>query len=311
MRRCVIAFSTAALMLSGGMLLAGCGVDANVAASTVAGKSPAPQGTMTSPAPSTTPPTAQTTTPPQETVPETTDEPAPEPPAPSPEQMMNEAVEETVGGQVDGPMEEPVEEPVDLIGYVQPGGQILNLDNGYACSAGWLAGVGDRRFIITAGHCGAAGHLFAVPDGQGNYPVIGSMVDSYVNGSDAGIFGADIGLIELYPTTVANAGLPTHGAVSGWQDIAWLEATRPEICRVGYRTGLSCGPYHAPGNEGQFYYQGSTSAGDSGGPVFARYGGQLWAVGVTSAHDFHLPAAVGMSIGDWMPGWGLTLYTNG
>ena len=80
---------------------------------------------------------------------------------------------------------------------------------------------------------------------------------------------------------------------------------------MGYRTGLSCGPYSGPGHEGQFYYQGSTSAGDSGGPVFALYGGQLWAVGVTSAHDFSLPAAVAMSIGNWMPGWGLTLYTNG
>lgn len=299
MRRSAIAVSTAALMITGGVLMAGCGIDADVAASTVAGKSPAPQGATTSP-------TVPMATPTPEEVPETTLDPTPELPAPSPEPAQ-EPVEESV----EEPVTEPVEEPVELAGYVQPGNQILNLDNGYACSAGWFAGVGDRRFVITAGHCGAAGHLFAAADGEGNYPVIGSMVESYVNGSDAGIFGADIGLIELYPTTIANAGLPTHGAVAGWQDIAWLEATRPEICRVGYRTGLSCGPYSGPGHEGQFYYQGSTSAGDSGGPVFALYGGQLWAVGVTSAHDFSLPAAVAMSIGDWMPGWGLTLYTNG
>ncbi|BAC19420.1 hypothetical protein [Corynebacterium efficiens YS-314] len=243
-------------------------------------------------------------------VPEITREATPEPPAPSPEPAP-EPVGESVEASVEEPATEPVGEPVEIVGYVQPGSRILNLDNGYACSAGWLAGVGDRRFVITAGHCGAPGHLFATSDGQGNYPVIGSMVESYVNGSDAGIFGADIGLIELYPTTIANAGLPSHGAVAGWQDLAWLEATRPEICQVGYRTGLSCGPYSGPGHEGLFYHQGSTRTGDSGGPVFALHGGQLWAVGVTSAHDFSLPAAVAMSIGGWMPGWGLTLYTNG
>lgn len=305
MRRNSIAACTAALLITGGML-AGCGIDADVAASTVAGKSPAPQeDTATSAAPTTTQVTTpvttrltpQSATPTPATTRETSPDPTPEflePPTPTPD-----------------PTPEPTPDPVEAAGYVQPGSQILNLDNGYICSAGWLAGAGDRRFVITAGHCGVAGQIFAAPDGDGNYLVIGSMVNSYVNGSDAGIFGADIGLIELYPTTIANAGLPTHGAVAGWQDLAWLEATRPEICRLGYRTGLSCGPYFGPGNEGQFYYQGFTSAGDSGGPVFALHGGQLWAVGVTSAHDFHLPAAVGMSIGGWVPGWGLTLYTNG
>ena len=299
MKRSAITVSTAAVMITGAMLLAGCGIDADVAASTVAGKSPAPQG-------STTVQAVPMSSPAPETFRETTSDPTPEPPTPSPEpapEPVDEAVEEAVN--------EPVGEPVEIAGYVQPGSQILNLNNGYACSAGWLVGVGDRRFVVTAGHCGAPGHLFATSDGQGNFPVIGSMVESYVNGSDAGIFGADIGLIELYPTTIANAGLPTHGAVAGWQDLAWLESTRPEICQVGYRTGLSCGSYSGPGHEGLFYYQGSTNAGDSGGPVFALHGGQLWAVGVTSAQDFSLPAAVGMSIGEWIPGWGLTLYTNG
>src|SRR5699024_8491939 len=161
MRRSAIAVSTAALMITGGVLMAGCGIDADVAASTVAGKSPAPQGATTSP-------TVPMATPTPEEVPETTLDPTPELPAPSPE-LAQERVHESG----EEPVEGPVDEPVELAGYVQPGNQILNLDNGYACSAGWFAGVGDRRFVITAGHCGAAGHLFAAAEVRATIPSSG------------------------------------------------------------------------------------------------------------------------------------------
>lgn len=292
----------AAVVAVAGVFLAGCGAESNTHG-TAALPRAATSWTFLAP-PSLTPvsPISPATTEPrvtEEPIPEAAPPPPPEPTeAPSPE---NPAL----------PQNDVLEQWEPAPGQVIPGGQILNINNGFACSAGWLTGAGDRRFIITAGHCGVPGQLFAAPDGHGNYPVIGTMVDSWVNGSPAGIFGVDIGLIELYPTTIATAALPLDVQVSGWQSLGWLEATRPEICRLGYRTGLSCGPYYTYGNEGQFYYQGFSNTGDSGGPIFARHGGQLWAVGVASAYDFDMPALVGMSIGDWMPGWDLTLYTAG
>lgn len=287
----------AAVLAITGALLSGCESESEVR-DTAAPPPATTSWTFLAP-PSLTPLSPETTEAPETTEPSMTEEPPPEPTeVASPD---NPAV----------PQNDVLEQWEPAPGHVVPGGQILNINNGFACSAGWLTGAGDRRFIITAGHCGVPGQLFAVPDGHGNYPVIGSMVDSRVNGSPAGIFGVDIGLIELYPTTIATAALPLDAQVSGWQSLGWLEATRPEICRLGYRTGLSCGPYYTYGNEGQFYYQGFSNTGDSGGPIFARYGGQLWAVGVASAYDFDMPALVGMSIGDWMPGWDLTLYTAG
>lgn len=287
----------AAVLAITGALLSGCESESEVR-DTAAPPPATTSWTFLAP-PSLTPLSPETTEAPEAMEPSMTEEPPPEPTeVASPD---NPAV----------PQNDVLEQWEPAPGHVVPGGQILNINNGFACSAGWLTGAGDRRFIITAGHCGVPGQLFAVPDGHGNYPVIGSMVDSRVNGSPAGIFGVDIGLIELYPTTIATAALPLDAQVSGWQSLGWLEATRPEICRLGYRTGLSCGPYYTYGNEGQFYYQGFSNTGDSGGPIFARYGGQLWAVGVASAYDFDMPALVGMSIGDWMPGWDLTLYTAG
>ena len=97
-------------------------------------------------------------------------------------------------------------------GKVIPGGQIINIDQSTACSTGWIVGREQRRFILTAGHCGHVGNRFAVSDSQGNQTTIGEMVEStYIQTG-----GADYGLIELYNTNYVTAAMPFTQKLHGW-----------------------------------------------------------------------------------------------
>lgn len=197
-------------------------------------------------------------------------------------------------------------------GKIVPGGQIINVTGDTLCSTGWITGVDDRFFILTAGHCGAVGDQFAIRDAGGNAELFGEMVESHLTGNHESISGADIGLIEIHRREFIDPVLPLAQQVAGWQSLAWVEGNQPQICRLGHRTGLTCGPYLEAGNEGLFSSRGILDQGDSGGPVFARTSdGELWAVGVASYRvDTNATHAGSMSISEWMQHWGLTIYTH-
>lgn len=138
-------------------------------------------------------------------------------------------------------------------GQVIPGGRILNVDGGGSCSTGFLVGHGPRRFILTAGHCGDVGDRFAVDDARGAAAWAGQMVESAYER----VGGVDIGLIELTGTAPAEATPPVEEPLLGWAGADWLERTRPTICRLGYRTGLSCGDYLGVDEAGIVHYEAS------------------------------------------------------
>ena len=197
-------------------------------------------------------------------------------------------------------------------GKIVPGGQIINVTGDTLCSTGWVTGADDRFFLLTAGHCGAVGDQFAIRDAGGAAELFGEMVESHLTGTDVSISGTDIGLIEIHRTEFIDPVLPLAQQVTGWQSLAWVDENQPQICRLGHRTGLTCGPYLEAGNEGLFSSRGILDQGDSGGPVFARTpDGELWAVGVASYRvDTNATHAGSMSIGEWMRHWGLTIYTH-
>lgn len=196
-------------------------------------------------------------------------------------------------------------------GQVVPGARIWNTTSTGFCSTGFLASLGNRLFIITAGHCGNVGDTFLIENNQGETLVIGEMVESYVEWEGEGIVGSDIGLIELYDSArpYVSSSLPTTYKLQGW--ITPQEAQRRDmmICRLGSTTGYACGSFEEIGQGGLFYFRNIVDRGDSGGAIFALDDSGAWALGVTSnVSDYNKTYAGGMEIAGALQKWGLTLH---
>lgn len=192
-------------------------------------------------------------------------------------------------------------------GKVVPGGLILNITQNKQCSVGWIVGREQRRFILTAGHCGSVRDQFAVSDQSGNRAIIGEMVESAFLKTG----GTDYGLIELYSLKYVDAKPPFQQILKGWGDVVWLDKQHPRVCYLGYRTGQSCGAYLGYNQTGIFQFRGYVDSGDSGGPVYAVIDNELYAVGIISyrqpADATHVSA---QDISPAMKRWGLTIYRS-
>lgn len=188
---------------------------------------------------------------------------------------------------------------------VVPGAKIINRTASGACSTGFIVGKGDRRFILTAGHCGDVGDEFVVPTESGAELPVGEMVESKWTGVGA----ADYGLIELSPAARYTSELPLAEKLAGWRTVEWLDQVRPQVCNLGWRSGLACGDYLEQGGGQSFEYRNIADHGDSGGIVYAHHEGALYAVGVTSGgSDQDATRGIAQRIDIPMEGWGLTIY---
>ncbi|OFK60446.1 hypothetical protein HMPREF2808_06710 [Corynebacterium sp. HMSC078A10] len=178
------------------------------------------------------------------------------------------------------------------------------------CSTGFLASRGERLFIITAGHCGKLGDQFYVQDAQNNWAYVGEMVESYLQeDAHGGIYGTDIGLIELLGDARYTSSLPLDLPMQGWITPQEAQQRNMMICRLGATTGYSCGEFEDFGNGGLFYFRSITDRGDSGGAVFAANNSGMWALGVNSNVSDNNKTRVGaMEIGSAINHWGLTIH---
>lgn len=196
-------------------------------------------------------------------------------------------------------------------GIVMPGGKYTT-NAGSSCSFGWMVNstseAADRKYMLTAGHCGNQGDVVYVRDSNGNDTPVGEFVEST---GDRLRDGSDYALIEV-TDSARRAELPFEDPrFEGWVDQAWVEANNPDICRVGYRTGVSCGSYLGMKNN-TILYEGISDHGDSGGPVWAvDRNGDRWAVGVTS-YGFTEDAtrAGAAAIEPWMTRYDLGIYSS-
>lgn len=197
-------------------------------------------------------------------------------------------------------------------GKITPGARIYKVGTSSFCSTGFIASLGDRAFIVTAGHCGDVGDQFLVEDRQGNTLVIGEMVESFVDyESDGSILGADIGLIEIYDEAkqYVDSSLPPGQQLKGYITPQYAQQQGMLICRIGSTTGYACGVFEDIGSDGQFYFRNIVDRGDSGGAIFALDDNGAYALGVTSnVSDFNKTLAGGMEIASAMEYWGLTLH---
>ena len=96
--------------------------------------------------------------------------------------------------------------------------------------------------------------------------------------------------------------------IAGAASTDWLKEHRPRLCRLGFKTGLSCGKFIAVEGE-SVVYENISDRGDSGGPVFTESDGKLLAVGLTSGvWDEDKTTATAQLVEPLVKRWGLTLY---
>ena len=128
------------------------------------------------------------------------------------------------------------------------------------CSFGWMVrpeGNNSRLLNLTAGHCGDVGDK---------------------------IYSDYFGYTSATPSVSMGS---TQVEVKGWAGKHWLEENQPYMCRLGFRSGLSCGNLQQMTNDISMTYVAISDHGDSGGAVWAfdpsdSSQTSIYAVGVTS-----------------------------
>lgn len=65
--------------------------------------------------------------------------------------------------------------------------------------------------------------------------------------------------------------------IRGYADASWLVANEPYMCRLGVRTGLSCGYFEEITNQYTVTFANITDQGDSGGVIWA-FDPQDWSI---------------------------------
>lgn len=163
-----------------------------------------------------------------------------------------------------------------------PGARIRNTTAGITCSAGWILREAHsmRHVVLTAGHCGDVGDTFALPTTGDGERSIGVMTESV---SGPGV-AADVGLVAVFGDRAAEIGPdPFPLPVSEPSTTTGLRPGADMICRLGYRTGATCGPLETVDHTGgAFVFAGESENGDSGGPVFLLRRGHIVPLGLVT-----------------------------
>lgn len=199
-------------------------------------------------------------------------------------------------------------------GMILPGGRYITYRGSEAignCSFGWWVfdeQEPDRHYMTTAGHCGEVGDQVLIEDQQGNSYHVGTFVWSQYESATS-----DHALIELSVSPEYVAGTPPVEGVrlAGVAGLDWLEQVKPTVCRLGYRTGMSCGQFRTSEGPLSFRYDGITDHGDSGGAIWAvdpQDPSKIWAVGM-AAYMFSADAtnAGGSALAPMTAEFGLTI----
>ncbi|SMY01472.1 hypothetical protein BSP109_03284 [Brevibacterium sp. Mu109] len=181
------------------------------------------------------------------------------------------------------------------------------------CSFGWIVRertAPDTTYNLTAGHCGNPGDAVAIDPVGNDDPAdmfqVGEFVwQQFTPSEDGGISETepldDYALIEFYPEYAVPelmTGTPNfalHGAqdeltLGGYCDAALFEDNVPMVGRIGYRNGLSIGPFQEMRDSNVVTFSGIADQGDSGGAIWAFDPNDdpsfICAVAVTSYIDF-------------------------
>jgi len=169
---------------------------------------------------------------------------------------------------------------------VTPGAFLVSTvlaDNGqpYQCTAAFVVrGPDGAPGVLTAGHC----HRDPVNDAVLQRTPSGDQMIGRYTRWETVPGGHDVGLVDLtgspVPLSAEIEGMPVSRVLTA-ED---LRRERPELCKAGARTGLSCGPL-TDVSDTQVSFRAWDDLGDSGAPVYARQAdGSVAAVGILFAH---------------------------
>jgi hypothetical protein len=176
----------------------------------------------------------------------------------------------------------------------------------FQCTSGFtVRTTGGAPAMLTAGHCRRDPVNDTViqrtPMGD---RVIGRYVRSEVL---PGVH--DLGLVDLAGSSVPLVSDVDAMRVTRVMSAEDLRRERPELCKSGARTGLSCGPI-TDVTDTQVSFRAWDDLGDSGAPVYARQpDGTVAAVGILYAHTDDVFGRIVQAslVAPIMPPWGLTL----
>lgn len=172
--------------------------------------------------------------------------------------------------------------------YIEPGMKyyVETSDGIGECSFGWTVRVDedpDSLYNLTAGHCGDVGDEVYMDLDQTGDPAhfihVGTFAWQLFEGeSDATAGGDDYALIQFldgaeeFMTGTPNlwfGDTQEDLELVGWEDAVWLEENQPYMCRLGFRSGLSCGEFLEMTQASEVAYDNIQDHGDSGGVVWA------------------------------------------
>lgn len=174
---------------------------------------------------------------------------------------------------------------------VAPGVRVVSIESDSSCTVGWIArdtATGDLGFI-TAGHCGNEGEKIYLEPTLGEAYGIGTIKwsaydSSALAGSDKDLMFVSVSDSSLLDTHVSELNSPATGLM----DSSTYGRVRPDLCKVGFATGVTCGnSIKGPSSDlaNRVYFHSESFEGDSGSPVFARTkDGQLEAVGILTGY---------------------------
>lgn len=173
-------------------------------------------------------------------------------------------------------------------GVVVPGGAFVNMTRNGTCTSAFIVHNDEGSYMLTAGHCGKVGDRIGVEHSNGYVEPVGTMVFSQFEA----VGGQDIAMVKLSDLSKVQVNIAENtehkdypGAgmkLIGWADAQWVAKNKPYVCRLGQRTGVSCGSFIQMVDKNLFQFVAFADQGDSGGPVYAVTDEGLVALGVTS-----------------------------
>ncbi|MBV7280962.1 S1 family peptidase [Corynebacterium sp. TAE3-ERU30] len=189
---------------------------------------------------------------------------------------------------------------------VVPGVKVYNKAAGTECSAGFFGRAKGRDFMITAGHCGDQGDDIYGRNEYGEQAFLGRVVESEFT-----LNKKDWALVDVSRSeAVWRSTPPFTASLVGYLTVDQMDEVRPQICRLGWRTGLSCGDYRKGFSELMFEAHAPADHGDSGGPAFAIIEDKLYAAGfVSSGSDYEPDRETFASIAPVLEHFDITLYS--
>lgn len=165
-----------------------------------------------------------------------------------------------------------------------PGARWWTKEGGGSCSAGWIVNNGAHEYMYSAGHCAPKGATAMLGH---TYNPVGKVV---ISRADTGENSGTAPVYDVSAVQIAS-GVPASNTVAGFGEAhrlmtrAELNDSRPDLCVVGQRTGLTCGAFIGmQSNNTSLLVRTRVDHGDSGGAVFAvSKTGEVIAVGTVAA----------------------------